>query len=550
MDLKRIGLILLVGLGMGLYGCGEGGAGRPVEVDYASFTTNANDIGGNRGALRGRVTNGNHQPLAHVEVTISNARRQAGSSFTTRTKADGTFEIGNVETATYQLSFSKTGFQPMAFDVFVPVAVIVELPDTILQPLAPGQAMSGTVTLDAGVYTGVDAMATVTVTDADLNTDANSRQTVTVKAQSATTDPTGETIALTETGNNTGVFTGTFGFERPFGSTQATPITPGNGKVGVYAEATVTREAITVVYHDELNADLQAMDVTTTATYEEPYSTVSGVIRDQVSGQPIAGAAVVLFDRNDQRVDEAVSRSDGSYAFYGVPDGVYTLVAKRQGFVVLTRPGVVVGLGLHTTGSVSFDAAVYTGVDAIGTVQVRDADLNLARTRRDTVRVNVRSQATDPTGETLTLTETAEDTGVFEGTFGFERPFDSTQATPIIPDNGKVGVYAEATVIQEEIRVTYHDMADAQGQMADVSDTALYQEPPSTLSGVVRSGGQTVAGAAVLLFDAQNRRVGEAVSRSDGSYAFYNVPDGVYTLTALRAGFQILTQAGIRIGTP
>jgi hypothetical protein len=146
--------------------------------------------------------------------------------------------------------------------------------------------------------------------------------------------------------------------------------------------------------------------------------------------------------------------------------------------------------------------------------------------------------------------ETGPNTGVFTGTFGFERPFDSVQATPITPGNGQIGIYAEATVTQEEIRVTYRDATDAQGQAVDRTDTALYQEPYSTLSGVVQSGGQPIDGAAVLLFDAQNQPVGEAVSRPDGSYAFYDVPDGVYSLTAVRAGFQIMTQSGIQIRRP
>ena len=333
---------MLWGVGVAaLVGCGGGGKG-PVLVDYASFTTDVADISATRGALRGQAFNPNSQPLSGVTVRLSDARRQIeADSFSTTTDSQGRYGMGNVEPATYRLDFSRAGFDPVSRKVNVASGQITEVLPVAL-PSDGTVNHTGTVALNASQYTGVDSSATVTVTDADLNTNANNAETTTVRVTSAHTDPSGETITLTETGNDTGVFTGTFGFERPFNSTQATPITPGNGQVGVYAEATQTAETVTVTYHDAATADQVAADATATANYQEPPSTVSGRVQDRDTGQAIAGAGLLLFSAEGAFVDEAVSRSDGSYAFYEVASGTYNIVLGRQGYARETVGGVVV----------------------------------------------------------------------------------------------------------------------------------------------------------------------------------------------------------------
>lgn len=66
--------------------------------------------------------------------------------------------------------------------------------------------VAGTVSLDAVTYVGYTALATMTVSDPNLNTDIGTKQTIVVQV-SSTTDPFGIARTLTETGNNTGVFT-------------------------------------------------------------------------------------------------------------------------------------------------------------------------------------------------------------------------------------------------------------------------------------------------------------------------------------------------------
>jgi hypothetical protein len=164
----------------------------------------------------------------------------------------------------------------------------------------------------------------LTLTHAASNQNGLDPDQVSVTVHSAQTDPTGETVVLTETGNNTGVFQGRVGFERPYTSTTATPVTAGNGKVGVYAEGGRKTELLTATF----------ATLTTTAEYTEPSSTVTGVVTDAGSGSVVAGALVEL--SGDGVPLRAISRPDGVYSFYDVPSGLYTLVVARDGYVLQT----------------------------------------------------------------------------------------------------------------------------------------------------------------------------------------------------------------------
>jgi len=105
----------------------------------------------------------------------------------------------------------------------------------------PG-GVNGTVTLDDNIYIGPDTTGLITVTDSDslVNRNPVAVDTTVVTVQSQTTDTVGELIALAETGVNTGIFTGTVGFE--------TTVTADNGQVGVGSG-----ETITVTYNDALD---------------------------------------------------------------------------------------------------------------------------------------------------------------------------------------------------------------------------------------------------------------------------------------------------------
>ena len=129
---------------------------------------------------------------------------------------------------------------------------------------------TGTVTLDRSLYTGTDAVATVTLRDADLT--AVGSITVTVTTPS---DPTGETITLFST--SPGVFSGTFGFE--------SSRVAGNGKV-VAADG----QSIQVRYKDAATADGSSQNIDATAGFNIVPTVTAGAAQTAIKGQTVTFA--------------------------------------------------------------------------------------------------------------------------------------------------------------------------------------------------------------------------------------------------------------------
>ena len=65
---------------------------------------------------------------------------------------------------------------------------------------------------------------------------------------------------------------------------------------------------------------------------------IQGFVKDEVTQKPIQGALVYLSGTNYS----ASTDSTGVYSFMDIPPGTYTIVVKRDGFVIKTIPGVVV----------------------------------------------------------------------------------------------------------------------------------------------------------------------------------------------------------------
>ena len=70
------------------------------------------------------------------------------------------------------------------------------------------------------------------------------------------------------------------------------------------------------------------------AVWSSEVPSVMGTVTDQ-DGNPIEGVLLRLYNADESIDMNAVSRSDGSYAFYDVPSGEYILYAKRDGYQIL-----------------------------------------------------------------------------------------------------------------------------------------------------------------------------------------------------------------------
>ena len=116
----------------------------------------------------------------------------------------------------------------------------------------------------------------VQVEDGDQNLDIYTRQSVSVTlADSASGDT--ETIVLTETGNNTGVFIGNTA------STRLATATPNDGVLSVNVDSTIT-----ATYTDKFDNT----DVAASAALVDPF----GLVFDSSSGAPLDGATITIID--------------------------------------------------------------------------------------------------------------------------------------------------------------------------------------------------------------------------------------------------------------
>ena len=108
--------------------------------------------------------------------------------------------INNVPAGTYQndLAVTSSGVSALTFDALATTAEDV----TIAAVLGSTGVLSATASIAAG------GSVAISVTDADLNTDPSSAQTLQVTVVNLRTSES-ESVALTETGASTGVFTGT-----------------------------------------------------------------------------------------------------------------------------------------------------------------------------------------------------------------------------------------------------------------------------------------------------------------------------------------------------
>ena len=116
----------------------------------------------------------------------------------------------------------------------------------------------------------------IQVEDGDQNIDIYSRQTVSVTLTDSASGDT-ETIVLTETGNNTGIFIGNTA------STRLATATPNDAVLSVNVDSTIT-----ATYTDKFDNT----DVAASAALVDPF----GLVFDSSSGVPLDGATITIID--------------------------------------------------------------------------------------------------------------------------------------------------------------------------------------------------------------------------------------------------------------
>lgn len=438
---------------------------------------------------------------------------------------------------------------------------------------------TGTITSTGNVTSG-DPI-TVTVNDADLNIDPLLADTLTVQAVNNRTGEI-ETVILTETGANTGLFTGTL---PTIG--QATADVSDNGVM-----ATEGTDTVTFTYQDVLdsNGGTAAPTATTTIDAPAPLTGVTGTISQDAAIEPDGSVTISVADADlntDPGVAETVqittvNETTGetesvTLTETGVSTGVFTATlttangtgpgTDNDGTMVAaagerltstyqdaftdtgdtaapTASTDVIAPG-SVTGTITASASVGSG--GLVNITVTDADLNANAGAAETITVTVQNSRTGEL-ETIALTETGSATGVFTGTLS---TFDDVAADA--DDNGTMNTQDGDTLVS-----TYLDAADAGGSPATVTANSAVTAPSSgmTLQGRVfidnGAGGGTAhdgllngaelvqGGRTVELRDAGGALIGTTNTAPDGQYTFD--VDNTYAGTSLTLAMVEISQ--------
>lgn len=410
---------------------------------------------------------------------------------------------------------------------------------------------------DTGLYR-IGDVATIRVTDVDRDSDETSPQSFSVPVTSSE-DMAGVSVTVTETGDGTGVFEGTLGFENDGGGSQAgLEVNPDNDVLVVYQEPNslgvgdpVMNSDQVKIYPDDAAAALDAVlyELTQVAavTVVDHDANASAVSVDTVSatlasGEDAAGITLALTEDGQDTgrfVGTAAFKDDDAGSVEG------TLEVESGDTVTLTYQPALPGgapdrtdtARMRTDATAGFDRARYE-VAGAPQISVTDPDANADPANPETVSVVV-SSSTDAAGEPVTLTETGPDTGVFVGSAALsageaagavqvaegdalttaytERAFDGTgDATR----TAGAGMYSSGAAILDRGR---YALADA--PVLTVADGDLDASPDADTVGVTLKSATDPAGIPVTLTES-----GPSTGVFTGSASFTSGPSGAGAL--------------------
>ena len=222
--------------------------------------------------LQGQVTDGvTHQPIAGATVSAGGV--------SAATDANGNYSITNIAPGTVQVSVAKTGYQTINATATLASGVILVYSPSLYPPgQGPNAAsLTGTV-VDAATNQPI-AGAVVTVGSQSATTDANGAFTLNGLSAGAVS------IVVSASGYNSATLTGS--------------LANGSNSTGVVALSAATTNP-----------------------------TLSGVVTDAGSGQPIGGATVAI----QGTALIATTNSSGAYSIAGLTQTQFTVVTTAPGY--------------------------------------------------------------------------------------------------------------------------------------------------------------------------------------------------------------------------
>ncbi|HYF84125.1 MAG TPA: hypothetical protein VEB00_13975 [Clostridia bacterium] len=299
---------------------------------------------------------------------------------------------------------------------------------------------SGTLRLNKTSYLGLHSLATVTVTDQDINLRKDYKEVARVRLVSKS-DPQGFIILATETGVNTGTFSGSFGFNAS--STESSKkllrINPS--------------DTITATYTDDRNTSNKEYAINTaTASFQYAEASIltsadniegSGnmleiTINDADANMPNIKDNIIIKVSSESSIKDTSLWLEETGTNTGIFKGkLYFTEEETEGHILQVYPTDEItikyfdktaldGSSKEVSRSINwkylstvmkFDKLNYVGYNTAAKVTLQNMDLNKSREKLDNVDVKLYTS----TGSqiSLELLETGLDSGEFTGTFYF-----------------------------------------------------------------------------------------------------------------------------------
>lgn len=182
---------------------------------------------------------------------------------------------------------------------------------------------------------------------------------------------------------------------------------------------------------------------------------------------------------------------------------------------------------LDQPAEIMWTESIYNTLDA--TIVVKDPRASLSETAPDTVTVSVRS-STDETPKAVTLTETGKHTGIFRGSVALARSFGE-DGLPVASLADRLLVNADqAEVRLEAVYTSSKGMLQAQ---------STYIEKLMHFGVALEADGVTPLPGATVTLARSGLLLASTISRPDGTYAFYGLAAGSYTVTFSQNGVPV-----------
>lgn len=336
-------------------------AGQTTTLDLTLTAS----TGGTNGAISGTVTQAGGGPVDAVTVRISAG---AGIGQSTTTDASGNYVLANLPAGTYELTFSKTGFQNAVIGGIVVTAGQTTDVDTTLQ----GGGTSGATLTGLVRDNGTSALLSGALVEVLLNGTA---------VTSGTTDANGR---YTLSG-----------------------VAPGTYVVRFSRSGYDTRDVTAITL---TSGQTRTLDTRLSASVIQP-GTISGIVRD-AAARPLPNATIQLTGTSGTRT--VLTDANGAFSFTGVaPGSGYSVSASSPGLVTSTQSNISVASGQTLT--LTFNLTTGTGQGSVSGVVRTSTGLALSGATVIVVQgPTVGQSATTGTDGRYSFTSISPGTYVFE----------------------------------------------------------------------------------------------------------------------------------------